>query len=54
MIPDYNDQVKIGDLFYTIEKKIRNNNKIYTELESFTKTLYDYWFLQFEFPNEKR
>ena len=34
-------------------KKIFNNNKINEELESMAKTIYDYWFLQFEFPNEE-
>ena len=52
LLPDYDTQVKIGDLFYNIECKIRNNNKINVELESIAKTIYDYWFLQFEFPNE--
>lgn len=52
LLPDYQIQVKIGDLFYKIECKIRNNNKICAELESMAKTIYDYWFLQFEFPNE--
>lgn len=53
MLPDYNSQVKIGDLFYALECKIRNNNKINENLETMAKTIYDYWFLQFEFPNEE-
>ena len=36
-----------------MEEKIRNNNKINEELECMAKTIYDYWFLQFEFPNEE-
>ncbi|MCM1087182.1 MAG: restriction endonuclease subunit S [Muribaculaceae bacterium] len=52
LLPDYDTQVKIGDLFYQIECKIRNNNKISSELESMAKTIYDYWFLQFDFPDE--
>lgn len=52
LLPDYDTQVKAGDLFYDIERKIRNNNKINLELESMARTIYDYWFLQFEFPNE--
>lgn len=36
-----------------IDSKIENNNKINAELESMAKTIYDYWFLQFEFPNEE-
>lgn len=52
LLPNYDTQVKIGDLFYNIECKIRNNTKINTELESMAKTIYDYWFLQFDFPDE--
>lgn len=36
-----------------LDDKIENNNKINKELESMAKTIYDYWFLQFEFPNEE-
>lgn len=36
-----------------IDSKIEVNNKINAELEAMAKTLYDYWFLQFEFPNEE-
>ena len=53
LLPEYEIQVKSGDLFFAIEEKIRNNNKINAELESMAKTIYDYWFLQFEFPNEE-
>ena len=51
-LPEYEHQVKCGDLFWDIEQKIRNNNAIIAELEAMAKTLYNYWFLQFEFPNE--
>lgn len=44
---------KVGELLYEIDAKIENNNKINAELESMAKTIYDYWFLQFEFPNEE-
>ncbi|MCQ2776651.1 MAG: restriction endonuclease subunit S [Bacilli bacterium] len=50
---DKNIQKKIAKQYNSIEDKIANNNKIITELESMAKTLYDYWFLQFEFPNEE-
>ena len=52
-VPDMHIQKKIGDLYFTITDKINNNNKINSELESMAKTIYDYWFLQFEFPNEE-
>lgn len=45
-------QQLIGDLLYRIDKKIEINNQINTELESMAKTLYDYWFVQFDFPDE--
>ena len=52
IIPLYN-QEKIGNIFSYIDRKILNNNKINTYLEELAKTIYDYWFLQFEFPNEE-
>ena len=52
-IQDRNIQDKIVGILFNIDKKIENNNKINAELESMAKTIYDYWFLQFEFPNEE-
>src|SRR5690554_80340 len=52
ILPSYKEQVKIGDLFYKISEKIEVNNKINKELEAMAKTLYDYWFVQFDFPDE--
>lgn len=49
---DLFEQQKIGMLLSLLDDKIENNKKINGELESMTKTIYDYWFLQFEFPNE--
>jgi len=51
-LPDMEHQKHTGVLLDTINDKIENNNKINVELESIAKTIYDYWFLQFEFPNE--
>ena len=51
--PNISIQNKITYLLRIIDSKIENNNKINTELESIAKTIYDYWFLQFEFPNEE-
>jgi len=36
-----------------LTKKMTNNNSINKELELTARTIYDYWFLQFEFPNEE-
>ena len=46
------EQKRIAYTLSDIDNKIENNNKINAELESMAKTIYDYWFLQFEFPNE--
>lgn len=46
------EQKRITEILKYIDRRIENNNKINQELESMTKTIYDYWFLQFEFPNE--
>lgn len=37
---------------YAIDNKIRLNDRICSELEAMAKTLYDYWFVQFDFPDE--
>lgn len=47
------EQAKISNVLQLIDDKIEINNKINAELESMAKTIYDYWFLQFEFPNEE-
>ena len=51
-LPEYKEQVKIGDMLYSMEQKIQINKRICTILESMAKTLYDYWFTQFDFPDE--
>ena len=52
-IPDLDYQLNCVKLLKSIDEKILNNKKINAELESMAKTIYDYWFLQFEFPNEE-
>lgn len=53
LIPEFDcSKEKIVSLLWNIECKIKNNNKINEELENITKTIYDYWFLQFDFPDE--
>ena len=51
LLPEYDDQVKMGDLLFLMNKKIELNNRINAELEAISKTLYDYWFVQFDFPD---
>lgn len=50
---DINLQKKISKVLSLLDEKIKINNKFNFVLESLAKTLYDYWFLQFEFPNEE-
>jgi len=47
------EQEFIGNLYISISEKIELNNRINRELEAMAKTLYDYWFVQFDFPNEQ-
>ena len=51
-LPDYEEQVKIGDFLYNIEKRIQCNKKINDNLQRQLKLMYDYWFTQFDFPDE--
>ena len=51
ILPEFNDQKKAGDFLYSLNAKIELNNKINTELEAMAKALYDYWFVQFDFPD---
>lgn len=44
-------QQNICDVLSVINKKIQLNSLISTQLETFAKTLYDFWFTQFDFPN---
>ena len=45
-------QKKIGAFLYSLDEKISLNKKINATLEAMAKTLYDYWFVQFDFPDE--
>lgn len=46
-----NDQKKIVKVLSDLDTKIEINNKINAELEAMAKMLYDYWFVQFDFPD---
>ena len=52
-IHSLNDQFKISNVLKSLDFKIELNNRINAELETMAKTLYDYWFVQFDFPNAK-
>ena len=46
-------QSRIADALSAVDDLIENNSKLCESLESMAKTLYDYWFTQFDFPNVK-
>ena len=46
------EQESISDVFDQINNKILTNNAIISELEAMAKDIYDYWFVQFDFPDE--
>jgi type I restriction enzyme, S subunit len=50
-LPNRDSQKKISTVLSEIDKKIELNNRINAELEAMAKTLYDYWFVQFDFPD---
>jgi type I restriction enzyme S subunit len=50
--PDKIELENISNVLSALDSKIELNNKINKELETMAKTLYDYWFVQFDFPNE--
>ena len=49
-VPNKIEQDKIAKFLSDLDAKIETNNRINTELEAMAKTLYDYWFVQFDFP----
>ena len=51
-IPEISEQESIAHILEIIDKKIELNNKINSEFERIAKTLYDYWFVQFDFPDK--
>jgi len=49
----YDDKyISCIDLLFALDSKIELNNHINAELEAMAKTLYDYWFVQFDFPDK--
>lgn len=51
LVPDHDVQKRIGAFLHLFERKIQINKRICAELESMAKMLYDYWFVQFDFPD---
>lgn len=50
-LPSIEVQNLVGKLLYDIDQKISHNTRINAELEAMAKQLYDYWFVQFDFPD---
>lgn len=51
-IPEYSKQKNIGKLLSSLDDKIALNKKINAKLEAMAKRLYDYWFVQFDYPDK--
>lgn len=51
-LPSLDNQRKLISVLKSIDKKLKINNQINQELEAMAKTLYDYWFVQFDFPDQ--
>ena len=51
-LPSLDNQRKLISVLKSIDKKLKTNNQINQELEAMAKTLYDYWFVQFDFPDQ--
>jgi len=52
LLPELPTQQKIASVLSVLDSKIELNNRINAELEAMAKTLYDYWFVQFDFPDK--
>ena len=51
-LPVLDEQKRIGSILANLDRKIALNHSINHNLEAMAKQLYDYWFLQFDFPDE--
>lgn len=49
---DIQNKIEVGNFFSNIDKKIALNKKINAKLEAMVKRLYDYWFVQFDYPDK--
>lgn len=50
-LPEKHQQDLLVSVLSSFDDKIELNNRINAELEAMAKTLYDYWFVQFDFPD---
>jgi len=52
IVPEIEVQREIGELKYLIDKKIITNNKLIEKLNNYIRSIYNQWFVQYEFPDE--
>jgi len=52
ILPPRAQQDYLVRVLSSLEEKMQTNNQINQELEAMAKTLYDYWFVQFDFPDQ--
>lgn len=52
-LPNIDKQRAVGQLLSVVDDKIQLNKRINDNLEAMAKQLYDYWFVQFDFPNDE-
>ena len=52
LLPSLDKQKRIGEIFTLLDNKIKLNRAVNQNLEAMAKQLYDYWFVQFDFPDE--
>ena len=53
MLPEIEEQKQVASVLQFLDNKITLNRQINDNLEAMAKQLYDYWFVQFDFPNEE-
>ena len=51
-LPDLPTQLRIAGILGSLDEKIELNHRKIAELEALAKTIYDYWFVQFDFPDK--
>lgn len=50
-LPELHEQKQIASVLYNLDRKIELNREINSNLEALIRQLYEYWFVQFDFPD---
>ena len=53
-LPDYSTQCEIAKILTKIDTKIANNEGIRSDFESIARLIYNFWFVQYNFPNSNK